>query len=252
MTTWVLLRGLMREARHWGEFPVLFQNATGAQHVVALDFPGNGSLHMQTSATSVGAMANFSRARLAQLGYAPPYRVLALSLGAIVAVAWSELYPAEIEAMVLINTSLAPYSPFYHRLRPANYPALIRHLLFGSAVQRERLILRLTSNQSRAQHRQEILEQWISYARENPVSRANILLQLLAAVSYRAVKAAPSTPALLLAGQQDHLVNARCSLTLAQLWNCAIQLHPTAGHDLPLDDGIWVARQVKDWLVRQS
>jgi len=32
MTTWVLLRGLMREARHWGEFPMLFQNAMSAQH----------------------------------------------------------------------------------------------------------------------------------------------------------------------------------------------------------------------------
>ena len=29
MTTWVLLRGLMREARHWGEFPQLFQNCHG-------------------------------------------------------------------------------------------------------------------------------------------------------------------------------------------------------------------------------
>ena len=57
MTTWVLLRGLMREARHWGEFPMQFQNAMGAQHVVTLDFPGNGRLHAQTSATSVAEMA---------------------------------------------------------------------------------------------------------------------------------------------------------------------------------------------------
>ena len=248
MTPWVLLRGLMREARHWGGFPGLFQNATGAQHVVPLDFPGNGSLHTQTSATSVAAMANFSRAQLTQLGYAPPYRVLALSLGAMVAVAWGELYPADIEAMVLINTSLAPYSPFYQRLRPANYPALIRRLLFGSAVQREELILRLTSNQYRTQHRQEILEQWISYARGNPVTRANILRQLQAALGYRAVKTAPSMPVLLLAGRQDRLVNAKCSLTLAQHWNCPIRLHPDAGHDLPLDDGVWVAQQVKEWL----
>jgi hypothetical protein len=24
-------------------------------------------------------------------------------------------------------------------------------------------------------------------------------------------------------------------------------LHPTAGHDLPLDDGLWVASQVQAW-----
>jgi pimeloyl-ACP methyl ester carboxylesterase len=248
MTTWVLLRGLMREARHWGEFPMLFQNAIGAQHVVALDFPGNGSLHAQSSATSVAEMANYCHTQLRQLGYAPPYRVLALSLGAMVAVAWSELYPNELEKMVLINTSLAPYSPFYHRLRPTNYPALLRFLLYGSATQRESLILRLTSTQSDIARQQAILEQWTAYARECPITRANILRQLQAALCYRAMQTAPPIPVLLLAGQQDELVNAKCSLTLAQHWRCAIRFHPTAGHDLPLDDGVWVTQQVKEWL----
>ncbi|MBI3480097.1 MAG: alpha/beta hydrolase [Nitrosomonadales bacterium] len=248
MTTWVLLRGLMRETRHWGEFPRLFQNVMGAQHIVAMDFPGNGCLHTQTSATSVAEMANHCRSQLHQLGYAPPYRVLALSLGAMVAVAWSELYPAELEKMVLINTSLAPYSPFYHRLRPANYPALIG-LLYGSAAQREKLILRLTSTRSHTESLQTILEQWIAYAHEYPIIRANILRQLQAALYYRAAPTTPSTPVLLLAGQQDQLVNVNCSLTLAQHWHCAIRLHPTAGHDLTLDDGIWVTQQVREWLI---
>ena len=249
MTTWVLLRGLMREARHWGEFPLLFQNAMGAQHLVALDFPGNGILHSQASPTSVKEMADYCHTRLGQLGYSPPYRVLAMSLGAMVAVAWSELYPAELEKMVLINTSLAPYSPFYHRLRPANYAALLRFLLYGSAAQRECLILQLTSAlKSHSEHRQTILDQWITYEQEFPTTRANILRQLQAALCYRAAPTAPPAPVLLLAGQQDRLVNAKCSLTLAQHWRCAIRLHPTAGHDLPLDDGDWVTQQVKEWL----
>ncbi len=249
MTTWVLLRGLMREARHWGEFPRMLQTAMGAQHLVVLDFPGNGSLHAQASATSVAEMANYCHTQLRQLGYAPPYRVLALSLGAMVAVAWSERYPAELERLVLINTSLAPYSPFYHRLRPTNYAALLRFLLYGSAVQRENLILQLTSAlKSHSEHRQAILDQWIAYAQESPVTRANILRQLQAALCYRAAPTAPSAPVLLLAGQQDRLVNAKCSLALAQHWRCAIRLHPDAGHDLPLDDGAWVTQQVKEWI----
>jgi pimeloyl-ACP methyl ester carboxylesterase len=249
MTTWVMLRGLMRETRHWGEFPALFQNTLGAQHVVTLDFPGNGRLHAQSSATSVVEMANDIRTQLKQLGYTPPYRVLALSLGAMVAVAWSELYPSELEQMVLINTSMAPYNPFYHRLRPANYPALISHLILGSAVQHERLVLQLTSRiKSHSEHRQEILEQWAAFALDCPITRANILRQILAALRYRAAKTAPPAPVLLLAAQQDGLVNAKCSVTLAQHWRCAIRLHPTAGHDLPLDDGVWVTQQVREWL----
>ena len=249
MTTWVLLRGLMREARHWGEFPTLFQNALGAQHLVTLDFPGNGILHAQSSVTSVTEMANYCHTQLRQLGYAPPYRVLAQSLGAMVAVAWSERHPAEIDRMVLINTSLAPYNPFYHRLRPANYPALLRFVLHDSAAQRESLILQLTSAlKSHSDHRQTILDQWIAYARECPVTRANILRQLQAALCYRAAPDAPPAPVLLLAGQHDRLVNAKCSLTLAKNWRCAIRLHPAAGHDLPLDDGVWVTQRVREWL----
>lgn len=242
MTTWVLLRGLMREARHWGEFPVLFKNAMDAQHIVTLDFPGNGSLHAQTSPTSVAAMANHSRMQLQQLGYAPPYRVLALSLGAMVAVAWSELYPSELEKMVLINTSLAPYSPFYHRLRPANYADLMLLLIAASAVRREKLILHLTSRQRHP----GILKQWVAYAQQYPVARANILRQLLAASRYRALP--PPVPVLLLASNQDRLVNVRCSLALAEHWQCPVRLHPDAGHDLPLDDPVWVAQQVREWL----
>lgn len=252
MSTWVLLRGLMREARHWGAFPALFQNAVNAQHVVTLDLPGNGGLHAQTSPGSVAGMADHCRAQLEQRGYAPPYRMLALSLGAMVAVAWSEKYPAEIEKMVLVNTSLAPFNPFYHRLRPANYPALILALLDRSMPRRERLILRLTSSQTRTEQRQEIWGRWVSYAREYPIARANIVRQLRAAVCFRAAPATPSAPVLLLAGQQDQLVDIKCSLTLAEHWGCAIRLHPTAGHDLPLDDGGWVVQQIKEWLHEGS
>jgi pimeloyl-ACP methyl ester carboxylesterase len=248
-STWVLLRGLMRESRHWGEFPMQFQNGMDAQNVVTLDFPGNGNLYAQASSNTVAEMANHCRTQLKQLGYAPPYRVLALSLGAMVAVEWSRLHPVELERMVLINTSLAPYSPFYQRLRPANYPALFRFLLSGSVAQREKLILRLTSTQDRTElQREKLLEHWTSYARECPVTRANILRQLQAAMSYRAAPTTPAVPVLLLAGQNDQLVNVKCSITLAQQWGCAIKLHPTAGHDLPLDDGFWVAQQVKKWL----
>lgn len=253
MSTWVLLRGLIRDARHWGDFPAQFQLALGAQHVVTLDFPGNGSLFAEASPASVAELAQYCHARLGQLGYAPPYNVLALSMGAMVAVAWSGLYPDELEKMVLINTSLSPHNPFYHRLRPANYPALIRHLLSGSPVRRESLILKLTSRlESRTEDKRAILDRWVRYAGEFPVSRANMLRQLRAALGYRAPWAAPPTPVLLLAGEQDQLVNVECSLALARHWRCALRLHPSAGHDLPLDDGVWVTREVGAWLEDKS
>ncbi len=252
MTTWVLLRGLMRETRHWGEFPGQFQHAMETPNVVTLDLPGNGSLHAQPSVTSVAKMVASCRAQLTRLGYAPPYCLLALSLGAMVAVEWGTRYPSELASMVLINTSLAPLNPFYHRLRPANYPAMLRFLISDSIARREQFILRLTSTQERTPHQQAaLLAQWAEYASACPVTRANILRQLLAAIVYRAASTAPAVPVLLLAGQRDRLVDVKCSATLAQRWGCPIRLHPTAGHDLPLDDGAWVTQQIQDWLVHR-
>ncbi|MES2049074.1 MAG: alpha/beta hydrolase [Pseudomonadota bacterium] len=252
MTTWVLLRGLMRESRHWGEFPAQFHAAMPAQDIVTIDFPGNGQLHAETSLNRVADMAQHCRAQLMQSGHTPPYRVLALSLGAMVAVAWAERYPDELEKLVLINTSVAPHNPFYQRLRPANYPALFRCLLQGSMAQREALILRITSNLTGASGAEEILQKWRRYASEFPITRMNILRQLFAAMRFRAPDAAPAVPILLLAGLQDKLVNSACSITLAKKWSCSIKTHPAAGHDLPLDDGAWVAQAIKEWLCNSQ
>ncbi|RYY52271.1 MAG: alpha/beta hydrolase, partial [Comamonadaceae bacterium] len=50
MTTWVLLRGLTREAGHWGAFPDLLRaQLQSGTRVIALDLPGNGALHAQRS-----------------------------------------------------------------------------------------------------------------------------------------------------------------------------------------------------------
>lgn len=247
MTSWVLLRGLMRESRHWGVFKQQFSQAMQPQTVITPDFPGNGHLHAQQSPNSVEEMVKHLRSQLQQANYTPPYNVLALSLGAMVAVSWKEQYPEELDKMVLINTSLAPYNPFYHRLRPKNYLA-IPILLFGSSTQRERLILKLTSQRNRSENPNKLLEQWDTYAKEYPIARSNILRQLTAAAKYHATMAVPHEKVLLLAGQQDQLVNVKCSLKLAKEWGCEIRLHPNAGHDLPLDDGDWVIQQIQEWL----
>ncbi len=142
---WVLLRGLMREARHWGGFPAQLQQAFPAATIITPDLPGNGRLWFEASPTRIEDMVEHCRATLRGLGHAPPYHLLALSLGGMVAKCWSERHPEEVPAMVLISTSMRPYNPFHQRLRPATYPALIRMALASDPARREETILRLTS-----------------------------------------------------------------------------------------------------------
>ena len=251
MTTWILLRGLTRESRHWGRFPDLLRRELGGAAIHAPDLPGNGRLHAAASPPSVAGLAAQCRRGLEQAGVAPPYRLLALSLGAMVAVDWSVRHPEEVAGCVLINTSLRPFSPFYQRLRPASYLPLLGVLLPGvDAEAREEAILRLTSRQ--AGDGAGVLADWVAYRRQCPTSRANALRQLVAALHYRAPAVGPPVPILVLASRGDALVDPRCSRRLASHWQTAFAEHPTAGHDLPLDDGPWVAREIGRWLQAEG
>lgn len=249
MSTWIFLRGLTRESRHWGGFPEVFRReVTGAQ-ILTQDLPGNGALNAQESPARVEDMVERLRSKLIGQGVRPPYHLLAMSLGAMVAVSWATRHPREILGCVLINTSLRPFSPFYRRLKPDNYLSLLKLALFGGSDQDwERTILRITSRQ--AVSPDDLLRSWIALRRERPVSSRNAFRQLLAAARYRAPQLRPQLPILVLSSQQDALVDVSCSRELAQRWSTSFAEHPTAGHDLPLDDGPWVAEQVGRWLKR--
>ena len=242
--TWVFLRGLARESRHWGRFLAAFQQALPDSQVITLDLPGNGHLNQQRSPLSIQDMVTHCRAELTLQDIKPPYQVLAMSLGGMVAVAWAQAYPQEIAAQVLINTSMRPFSPFYQRLRPQNYLRLLKLLLSRATPETwESTILEITSNCSMA----NVLTDWLALRQSHPVTSANVLRQLIAAARFSASQQAPSAPTLVLASLQDRLVAVACSQNLAQRWSCPLRLHPSAGHDLTLDDGPWVALQVSHW-----
>jgi len=249
MERWILLRGLVREQRHWGSFPATLTAALPGAQLYTPDLPGNGSRCRATSPASVRQMVEACRQQLQQAGIAPPYALLALSLGGMVALTWAQLYPQELTRCVLVNTSMRPYSPFYQRLRWHNYGAILRQLLLGGARSQEQLILRLTSNTGSAQERAALVEQWLGYQHECPVSRRNALRQLWAAARFRAAPQQPPLPLLLIASAGDRLVDHACTLRLAQAWQTPVRLHPTAGHDLPLDAGDWLAQQIAGWLA---
>jgi pimeloyl-ACP methyl ester carboxylesterase len=249
MNNWVLLRGLMREQRHWGRFPGELQRAMPDAVIVTPDLPGNGHQHRLKSATSVAEMVEFCRRDLQARGVPAPYSLLALSLGGMVAVEWASRYPDELARCVLINTSMRPFSRFHQRLRWQNYPSILKLILQGGVEDQERLILRLTSREGDSAERAGLLQRWLGYQREFPVSRANALRQLWSAARFSAPAQRPSTPLLILSSAGDQLVDHRCSLNLAQAWKADHQVHPGAGHDLPLDDGPWVAQAVQKWLA---
>ncbi|GGP27199.1 alpha/beta fold hydrolase [Silvimonas amylolytica] len=241
---WVLLRGLGREARHWGDFPWVLASALGGVQVHAPDLPGNGRWWQERSGLSIKAQREHLREQLATQLAQGPVNVLALSLGGMVALDWASHQPEEIERLVLVNTSMAGIAPFWRRLRWQRYPALLR-LVWPSLALRERAILALTSNLPG--RREAALPHWLAWQREAPVSATNLLRQLLAAARFQPPALWPGCPTLVVTSAQDRLVDPFCSVQLARAAGWPLQINGHAGHDLPLDDPYWLAHIVAQW-----
>lgn len=244
MTAWVLLRGLGREARHWGRFAsVLQQCLPPGDRVIALDLPGNGRWSQRGSPLRVEDMVDAARSEWQSLRIAGPCMLVALSLGGMVAAQWASRAPHEVRGCVLVNSSMAALSPFWQRLRPACWPRLVQCMVSRSAWGRETAVYRMTSNLPLDRG---LVEDWVRFARTQPVTASNVLRQLLAAARFRAPGRLP-VPGLVLASARDRLVSARCSAAIARAWALPMEVHPSAGHDLPLDDPEWVAACIAEW-----
>ncbi|GLU33856.1 alpha/beta hydrolase [Trinickia caryophylli] len=246
MSAWVLVRGLTREARHWAELPRQMGEAGVEGEVLSVDLPGCGEHAAVRAPLAVGGMTEFVRRDLAARGYAPPYRFVALSLGAMVAVDWARRFPGEVERLVLINTSLRPFSGPLARLRPGAWPAL----LLAAARWRSRRAAEAAIHAVTCERRDKIdtdLAQWIAIYRSAPVSRANALRQLVAAARFRASREAPPCPVLIVSSREDALVDSACSTAIARAWDAEHRIHSWAGHDLPHDDAGWLATAIAEW-----
>lgn len=248
--TWVFLRGLIRQHRHWEDFPERFRAAFPDSQILLLDLPGNGNLYDRESPASIEGMVESVRKQLAARHVHGPVNILALSLGAMTAIEWMERHPEDIERAVLMNTSLRGMSSFSDRLRPENYAAILKNLLLvRDPLLREQLVLDLSTNLCK--DKAALARKWAGYAETHPTSRGNALRQLVAAARYSAPPARPHEHVLLLQGLGDHIVNPVCTTRIAERWRWPLMSHPTAGHDLTLDDGDWVIACIRQWLAEQ-
>jgi pimeloyl-ACP methyl ester carboxylesterase len=239
-----LFRGLVREKGHWGDFPDHLLTAFPQSLVTMIDLPGAGEHYKKSSPFTVkGIVEEMRREYLGTLRSGDSPHLVAISLGGMIAVEWMKRYPDDFKSATLINTSAGGDSPFYDRLRPAAFLHLLK-VPFLSGRAKEARILELVSNNSSVF--EETLTEWEKICLERPVSLENSLRQLFAAAFWETGDFTPHVPVTLLASIQDRMVSVECSRRLAMKWRTPLKEHPTAGHDLSVDDPQWVAQIIQE------
>jgi len=240
--SWILLRGLSREAGHWGAFLPALADAMPDSAVLPLDLPGAGArLGDRWPLTIRAAMEMVRREALARTKPGAPVALMGVSLGGMVVMEWAARYPAEVAGVVVGASSAADVSPLWKRMRPRGMTMVAASALERDLGRREAGIVRTVSN--RRDLWQETIRSWTRIQQERPMSLATVGGQVFAASRWRA----PSrldVPALFLVGKRDRLVHPDCTRQLARRYRAEIVEHPDAGHDLTTDASEWVVEQM--------
>lgn len=241
---WIFIRGLGRHALHWDPFLREFKRHFPQDEVELLDLRGNGTLSHSPSCLSIPENMRDLRSRSELLKKHGSVYLMTISLGSMIGVEWARTFPQEIAGLVTINTSDRGTSPFYERMKPKNYLRILGVMGHAPSNQDiERTILEMTTQDPK--YKKELMQ---SFAKIPPTTRSNFVRQLIAASRYEFPDHKPKTEILMLCSDGDQLVSSECTKRIAQMWTLKPHVHPTAGHDLPLEAPEWICQEVENWL----
>lgn len=245
---WLIIRGLVREQRHWGgfreDFERMLRESDPSAEVHAMDFPGFGTEAHRNSPATISGIVDDLRERWKKIAPGESWGLLSISLGGMVAMNWTSRFPGDFKRVVLINSSATGMSPLHKRMKPANYPHIVGLFFQQDLYQREKKILSLTTNlkgdalEARARWNTEIAMK---------IRKSDAAAQILSAIRFRPPAEIP-IPVLVLGSKGDSLVDYSCSEQLARRYGARLSLHDTGNHDLSIDAPEWIASQVTLWL----
>ncbi len=236
---WILLRGLGRGSIHWGSLPRKWIEKFPEANLELLDLPGNGWRNDEVSPSKIVEYVHDLRFHSQILKNYGKANLLSMSLGAMVAISWADLFPNEVESALLINTSSSMSWP-WDRIALNSLLPMVLSQFNRDHSDFENKVYSIVSNTQVVQ--KEFLIPFTEERKNHPVSLLNLIRQLKAARGFRAPNPTSDLASKLvfLGCPKDRFVSFRCTKKMANYYQSKIHVHPTAGHDIPIDDPDWV------------
>ncbi|MBB1440409.1 alpha/beta hydrolase [Shewanella sp. SG41-4] len=250
MTTLVLLRGLMRDSRHWYGFDQRL--AQHSVNVISVDLPGNGLLVNQPSP---GKMQDYCDAVWQQIDAALlkhgmlPSQVklvlVGLSMGGMLALAMAAQCRSRVQHVVLINSSAANLSAWYKRFQCFGlmtslvvvFARALRASLSNQVDNDKSHWLEATVLDFTSRHlgqSLEVINAWSILRLQCHTSFINGLRQLYASARFHSPEL-NDIPVSVIVANQDKLAHPKCSEQLAVFYQTQLHKIDDCGHDASLD-----------------
>jgi pimeloyl-ACP methyl ester carboxylesterase len=239
---WIFLRGLARSSCHWHEFPTVFKKYFPEAEIEFLDIRGNGDqAYMPSFTTAIENVRDLrSRSLLLKKG---PVNLLSISLGSMIAIEWASQFPQDVQNLIVMNTSDNRTSHFWERLNLSNFSNYLQAIKAPDySTEKELAILNFTAQNLK--NKKEVAE---VFAKMTMTSKENTLRQLVAAMRFR-LPAKPQVPVLLIGSHGDQMVSPACTKNIEKSWNIEAVWHPSAGHEITLEEPEWVAQQLREFI----
>lgn len=241
----VLLRGLIREKRHWNDFPKALSKLLPDAKITQIEYPSAGIRHREKFPLNIKKLVDDLRSQLEEKNGA---RILvAISLGGMVALNWSKIFPNDFDKLVIINSSARNLSLPHERMNIKEWKKIFNILKTKSEFEKELAILEFTTNKLSLDQKNKIATQYASYAKECPITLQNLLRQLALATSLKAPKM--NRDILFCVGDKDLLARPSCSKKMSDFYGSELRIAKDAGHDLSLDAPNWLAAEIRNLIV---
>ncbi len=243
----VLLPGLWRSNHYWHQFPEHLRRKLPSARVHCPDLPGFGEYCEGYSPSKINEILDLLRGSTWFKRLDRPFLLVGQSIGAMLALEWQSRYPDEVAGCILINVSDKAFPlPFKRFNWRAFFPLFYHWCLPSSALEREQVRLKFTSNMPK--FRTSIIHQRTAWHLSFPPKLGNIWRQLIAIGSFHSEEINAVRPLLYINSIHDQWMSPDATDSMCERVPGKRMFHPTAGHDIALDEPAWLSQIVKVWL----